>query len=593
MANKKKSNKKNSLVSKQFGDYKLTEAFAVGGMSQIYKGEDINLGRTVAVKVLTPELLEMDDTLVERFQREAKAVAALEHENIITIYQYGEQDDHYFLAMKLIQGEDLADILNGYQRKGKLMSPERMLNILQQVASALDYAHEANVIHRDIKPSNILLDKNDKAILTDFGLVLRNDIDQTMGTAFGTPRYISPEQALASEQAVPQSDIYSLAVIVYEILTGEMIYKADTAMGFALSHISEPPPPPRTVNPDIPRSVERELLKALDKSPNKRHKTASQFIKAVRESYGNDLPTEADGELPNPKGSQTPIMAPSGLRNKKNKEVEEIASRPRKEQQPPDTWTLTREEATPIIAPDSKTTDNDSPTLLEKDVKLSRKERRQAKKAQQKQEKLAKQAQQKQEKLARQAERKRRRNLPLGILSIIVICIALYSGYQLSDLSDEDTNNNAQQAVIIPSETPDASVPLTLPEGGEEIIVHYDFNAITLYNDGETELDMTNLTIEGPGDTSFTNANRFTTVRLSINECILIRDDLPSSNAPDDAICSGMTSITLGNRDVFWRDGEDETTFSIMWNEIEITSCDTVGRNDSDSCTFIWPDIEE
>jgi tRNA A-37 threonylcarbamoyl transferase component Bud32 len=280
------SAKQDNFIGKQLGDYRLKHLIAAGGMARIYQGVDVRLGRAAAIKVLTQDKLEADQSLSERFQREAQAVAVLDHENIIPIYQYGEQDGLYFLAMKLIHGGDLADEMGQLQRQKKLMDPRKLLDIMTQVAAALDHAHEAGIVHRDVKPSNILIDRTGRAVLTDFGLVLRPQIDKTMGTAFGTPRYISPEQALASERAVPQSDLYSLAVIIYEAVTGSMVFKADTAMQVALSHISEPPPPPSSINPNTPRAVERELLKALSKDPEERHQTVGEFIAALKDAYG-------------------------------------------------------------------------------------------------------------------------------------------------------------------------------------------------------------------------------------------------------------------------------------------------------------------
>ncbi len=277
---------KDPLIGKQLGDYRLTSMLATGGMARIYKGTDYKLQRQAAVKVMVEEELEGDKTLMKRFQREARAVAALEHDNIITIYQYGEQEGVYFLAMKLIKGNDLSQEIKRLKKAGKKMDVERALRILGQVAAALDVAHAANVVHRDIKPSNILLDDDDKAILTDFGLVLRPSIETTMGTAFGTPRYIAPEQAISSNKALPQSDIYGLGIILYEILCGETPFSGDSPMEIALSQISDDPPRPRSLNPDIPQGVERELLKALEKEPENRHQSASEFIRAVKQAYG-------------------------------------------------------------------------------------------------------------------------------------------------------------------------------------------------------------------------------------------------------------------------------------------------------------------
>lgn len=299
---------KDPLIGKQFGDYRLTSVLATGGMSRIYKGMDYKLQRQAAVKVLSQTEIDADKTLTKRFQREARAVAALEHDNIITIYQYGEQDGVYFLAMKLVKGKDLAQELKKLKKSGKKMEIDRALRIMEQVASALDVAHAAGIVHRDVKPSNILMD-GEKAILTDFGLVL-SSVETTMGTAFGTPRYIAPEQAISSNKAVPQSDIYSFAVILYEILTGETPFSGDSPMEIALSHISDPPPPPRSIEPNIPVPVEREILKALEKEPEKRHRTAMEFIQAIKKGYEGQLsappapaktqPTETISDSSNP-----------------------------------------------------------------------------------------------------------------------------------------------------------------------------------------------------------------------------------------------------------------------------------------------------
>ena len=279
---------KDRLIGKQLGDYRITSRLASGGMARIYKAMDYKLQRPAAIKVLENDTFVNDETVAKRFKREAQAVAALEHDNIITIYQYGEDQDEgiYFLAMQLIKGRDLADTLKKIRRRDSLMEVDRVLEIMSQIASALDYAHSQNIIHRDVKPSNILIDKDDKAILTDLGLVLRSSAETTMGTAFGTPRYIAPEQATASDKAVPQSDIYSFAVIMYEMLTGQTPFDGDSPMEIALAHIGDPVPPPSDINPLIPATVERELLKALDKDPRKRHATTVEFVEAIKQGYG-------------------------------------------------------------------------------------------------------------------------------------------------------------------------------------------------------------------------------------------------------------------------------------------------------------------
>lgn len=276
------------LIGRQLGDYRLTSKLASGGMASVYKGMDYKLQRSAAVKVLDRSKVDDDRTLHKRFQREAQSVAALDHNNIIRIYQFGEEEDLYFLAMHLVKGKDLSAELKRLRRRGKntTMSVNRALDLMTQVASALDYAHSKDFIHRDVKPSNILLERDtDRAILMDFGLVFRASAETTMGTAFGTPRYIAPEQAISSNKVVPQSDIYAFAVIMYELLTGQTPFNGESPMEIALSHISDPPPPPRSINPEIPEAVEKELLKALDKEPENRHKTTMDFVNAIRRGY--------------------------------------------------------------------------------------------------------------------------------------------------------------------------------------------------------------------------------------------------------------------------------------------------------------------
>jgi serine/threonine protein kinase len=285
-----------NLAGKKLGDYVLREKLTSGGMAHIYLGEDEKLQRRAAIKVLTSDMAGNDGVLRERFEREARAIAQLEHDSIVPIYQFGEQDKLYFIAMRYIEGNDLADEMKKYKERGEKMPIERALNILGQVAEGLDHAHKRGIIHRDVKPSNILLRKSesgetgDKAVLSDFGLVLWEDVDKTLGTAFGTPRYISPEQATDSQSAVPQSDIYSLAVIVYEIVTSEVLFKGNTPMEVALSHITEPPTPPRAHNPNVPQNAQIEILKALQKDAGKRHKSAREFIDALKRAYDIEKP---------------------------------------------------------------------------------------------------------------------------------------------------------------------------------------------------------------------------------------------------------------------------------------------------------------
>ncbi|MCS6872197.1 MAG: protein kinase [Anaerolineae bacterium] len=276
------------LIGTRLGDYEIRRLIARGGMARVYEGYDPNLERRAAVKVITPQA-EDSDEMKQRFFREARAVANLHHPNIVTVYQFGQGENLYYLAMRLLEGQTLLQRLKRLRTQKKLIETELMLSIVDDVSAALDYAHSKGVIHRDIKPSNIMIESDKRAILMDFGLLMQMSGDHTLGTAFGTPRYIAPEQAVASDRAVPQSDIYSLGVIVYEMVTGQTPFDADSAMSLALLHISTPPPPPRTVRPDLPEAVEQVILKALEKRPEDRWQSATQFAKALRQAFSNKL----------------------------------------------------------------------------------------------------------------------------------------------------------------------------------------------------------------------------------------------------------------------------------------------------------------
>jgi serine/threonine protein kinase len=292
------------------GPYQILEKIGQGGMAEVYKGFHPALHRYVAIKLLG-QFLQADPSFARRFQREAQAVAALRHPNIIQIFDFGTQNDSHYLVMEYVEGKDLGDEIEQRHAAGKPFTPNEILQLLSQVADALDYAHQQGVIHRDIKPGNILLTEDGRAILTDFGLAMLRDrvSPATMGRSFGTPEYIAPEQAIDSRAAVPQSDIYALGVILYEMVTGHLPFEDESPLSLALKHINEEPTPPRHYVPQLPEAVEAVILRALAKEPAERFPTTRAMVKALRQAWsgaGVRLSEELSPSVVSPGGPQHP-----------------------------------------------------------------------------------------------------------------------------------------------------------------------------------------------------------------------------------------------------------------------------------------------
>src|SRR5690606_7941282 len=254
-----------TLTNRQLDEYRVVALLGQGGMARVYLAEDVRLGRNVAIKVIDRPFRE-EPAYIERFEREAQAIARLEHPHIVRLYRYGETSRLLYMAMQYVEGADLGTILDSYRREGRLIPPRDALAIVRDVGSALDYAHQKGVIHRDLKPSNILLSLDGQAYLTDFGLALLATT-KTLGRTFGTPQYISPEQASSSEEILPQSDLYSLGVILYEMFTGALPFDGRGPLEIALQHRDEAPPDPRQRRPDLDPAVAAVILKAMAKSP--------------------------------------------------------------------------------------------------------------------------------------------------------------------------------------------------------------------------------------------------------------------------------------------------------------------------------------
>ncbi len=274
------------LIGSTLGPYRVLEQIGLGGMATVYKAYQPGMDRLVALKVL-PEHYARDPLFVQRFTQEAHIIAKLEHRNIVPVYDFGEQDGTTYLVMRYLQAGTVKDIL----AYGPLPLTDAA-RIVADVAAGLDYAHGQGIIHRDVKPSNILVDKQGHAYLTDFGLakVLEANIELTgSGTLLGTPAYMAPEQTLG-KPVTPQTDVYALGVVLYEMATGRPPYEADTPMAVALMHVHEPLPLPRQVNPALSEAIELVILKALAKEPPDRYQSAGELARALAPAVAVEPP---------------------------------------------------------------------------------------------------------------------------------------------------------------------------------------------------------------------------------------------------------------------------------------------------------------
>jgi beta-lactam-binding protein with PASTA domain/predicted Ser/Thr protein kinase len=268
--------------------YEIQGVLGQGGMAKVFKGRDTVLGREVAVKVLSPQFVT-DAQFVTRFRREAQAAAALNHPNIVSVFDTGDQGDIHYIVMEYVEGRTLRDAIRS---DGPLM-PERAAEIADAVAKALSAAHEKGLVHRDIKPGNIMITNGGEVKVMDFGIARTATGDTLTQTAavLGTASYLSPEQA-QGEPVDPRSDIYSLGCVLYEMLTGRPPFTGDSPVAIAYKHVRDDPVPPSRLNGDIPRDLEAVVMKSMAKNPANRYQTADE----LRQDLGRvlqGLPTMA------------------------------------------------------------------------------------------------------------------------------------------------------------------------------------------------------------------------------------------------------------------------------------------------------------
>jgi eukaryotic-like serine/threonine-protein kinase len=256
------------------GRYRILHKIGSGGMADVYCAEDTHLGRRIAMKLLHRRFAQ-DGEFVERFRREASSAAGLQHPNVVGVYDRGEFDDTYYIAMEYCEGRSLKDVV----RAESPLDVRRAIAITRQVLLAARFAHRRNVIHRDLKPHNVILDAEDGVKVTDFGIARAGASDITQaGAIMGTAQYFSPEQA-QGRPVTEASDLYSIGVVLFELLTGKAPFDGETPVAIALMHVNQPAPSPRDLVPTIPSELNTVVLKALAKDPAERYPDAESFMR--------------------------------------------------------------------------------------------------------------------------------------------------------------------------------------------------------------------------------------------------------------------------------------------------------------------------
>lgn len=293
-------------IGRTLGRYRIERELGRGGMGVVYLGRQLSLNRLVAIKVLPPQMAA-DPQFRRRFEQEARVIAALAHENLVHVYDIEEAEDTFFIVMELVDGQTVRAI-----REARRLTPEEIRSIGIAVARALEAAHRQGIIHRDVKSHNVMVTREGRVKLMDFGIARvagGGGIKTATGSVLGTPEYMAPEQARSGESS-PQTDIYSLGVLLYEIATGRLPFSGSDPFAVALKHISEVAVPPRQIDPTIPDWLETVIVKTLEKDPARRYASAAEVEVALAAGGQEGVPAEV---VDTPAASLEPPPAPVGL----------------------------------------------------------------------------------------------------------------------------------------------------------------------------------------------------------------------------------------------------------------------------------------
>ena len=284
--------------------YRIINRIGSGGMADVYCAEDLQLGRKVALKLLHRRFAE-DAEFVERFRREASSAAGLQHQHVVSVYDRGEFDGTYYIAMEYLEGRSLKRVVS----EEAPLDPDRAADIVVQVLRAARFAHKRGIIHRDLKPQNVIVDDDGRVKVTDFGIARAGASDMTQtGSIMGTAQYLSPEQAQGHAVSAA-SDLYSVGIILYELLTGRLPFEGESAVTIALKQVNEAPVPPSQLNPAVSPQLEAVVLRALEKDPARRYPDADEMIAAL-EGARDGTATELAPPPPPASSEATQVIAP-------------------------------------------------------------------------------------------------------------------------------------------------------------------------------------------------------------------------------------------------------------------------------------------